>query len=147
MGCKWVFTVKYRANGSLELYKARLIEMVLHKHMAYYQETFALMAKINSIRVLLSLAASLGWQLQQLDVKNAFLNRDLKEEVYMDPPPGFESEYGIEKVCKVKRSLYGLKQSPELGLIDLPNLFVALDIYRVKQIILCFLNTSLMAVL
>lgn len=65
----------------------------------------------------------------------------------MDPPPGFESEYGIEKVCKVKRSLYSLKQSPELGLTNLLNLFVALDIHIVKQIILCFLNTSLRVVL
>ena len=118
--------------GHLSSSKLGSSKKVLHKHMAYDQETFAPVAKMNSIRVLLSLAASLGWQLQQLDVKNVFLNRDLKDEAYMDPPPGFESEYGIEKVCKVKRSLYGLKQSPELGLINLPNLFVALDIYRVK---------------
>ena len=61
------------------------------------------------MRVLLSLAANLDWPLQQLDVKNVFLNGE--EEVYMDSPPGFDGRFG-SKVCKLKRSLYGLKQSP-----------------------------------
>ncbi|RVW87752.1 Retrovirus-related Pol polyprotein from transposon RE1 [Vitis vinifera] len=77
-----------------------------------YQETFASVAKINSIRVLLSLAVNSNWPLHQLDVKNAFLNGDLEEEVFMSPPPGFEESFGVGKVCKLKKSLYGLKQSP-----------------------------------
>ena len=63
------------------------------------------------MRVLLSLATNLDWPLQQLDVKISFLNGDLEKEVYMDSPPGFDGRFG-SKVCKLKKSLYGLKQSP-----------------------------------
>ena len=77
-----------------------------------YEETFAPVAKLNSVRVLLSLAANLDWPLQQLDIKNAFLNGDLEEEVYMEIPPGLDSEKTFGKVCKLRKSLYGLKQSP-----------------------------------
>ncbi|WJZ97935.1 hypothetical protein VitviT2T_016503 [Vitis vinifera] len=78
-----------------------------------YTETFAPVAKINIVRVLLSLAANLDWPLQQFDVKNVFLHGKLSEEVYMDLPPGcMVSEKQCQKVCKLKKSLYGLKQSP-----------------------------------
>ena len=70
------------------------------------------MAKMNSVRILLSLAANFGWDLHQFDVKNAFLHGDLEEEVYMDVPPGFEDIKTEGKVCRLKKSLYGLKQSP-----------------------------------
>ncbi|GAU31183.1 hypothetical protein TSUD_316080 [Trifolium subterraneum] len=76
-----------------------------------YSETFAPVAKLNTVRILLSLAANLDWPLHQLDVKNVFLNGDLEEEVYMDIPPGFEDRFG-SNVCKLNKSLYGLKQSP-----------------------------------
>jgi len=76
-----------------------------------YQETFSPVAKLNTVRVLLSVAANLDWPLHQFDVKNAFLHGDLKEEVYMDIPLGYmSSSTGI--VCRLQRALYGLKQSP-----------------------------------
>ena len=71
-------------------------------------ETFALVAKLNTIKVPLSIAANIDWSLQQLDVKNAFLNGDLEEEVYMDIPPGFNEKF-VSKICKLKKSLYRLK--------------------------------------
>lgn len=67
------------------------------------------MAKINTIRIIISLAAIEDWPLKQFDVKNAFLNGILEEEVYMEPPSGINAN---GKVCKLKRALYGLKQSP-----------------------------------
>lgn len=67
---------------------------------------------MNTIRILLSCAANLDWDLQQFDVKNAFLHGNLKEEVYMEIPPGFSTEQSRGKVCKLKKALYGLKQSP-----------------------------------
>lgn len=76
-----------------------------------YRETFTLVAKIHSIRVLLSLATNLDWPFHQLDVKNAFLNGDL-EEVFMTLSPGFEIDLGKNKVCQLKKSLYRIKQSP-----------------------------------
>ena len=71
-----------------------------------------LVAKLSIVQVLLSIAVNNDWPLFQLDVKNAFLNRDLVEEVYMDIPPGFESNQMKGMVRKLKKSLYGLEQSP-----------------------------------
>ena len=76
-----------------------------------YSETFALVAKPNTLRVLLSLPANLDWPLHQMDMKNAFLNRELDKEVYMDLPSGFDGGHGGRKVHRLKKSLYGLKQS------------------------------------
>ena len=74
-----------------------------------YQETFAPVAKINSIRILLSIVVNFDWPLYQVDVKNVFLNEDLEEEVFMDLPLGFEVDLRINKVFKLENSLYGLK--------------------------------------
>lgn len=101
MGCKWVFTIKFKSDGSLERYKTHLVAKGFTQTYGIdYLETFAPLDKLNSVRVLLTIAANLDLPLQQLDVKNAFLNRKL-EEVCMDPLPGFEERYET-RACKLK---------------------------------------------
>lgn len=75
-------------------------------------ETFAPVAKLNTVRIIFSLAINLDWSLSQLNIKNAFFNGELKEQVYMTIPPGYETDRTKGKICKLKRAIYGLKQSP-----------------------------------
>lgn len=113
IGCKWIFSIKYNTDGSVNRYKARLVAKgFTQSYGVDYEETFAPVAKLNSVRVILSLAVNLDWPLHQLDIKNAFLNGELEEEVYMGIPPGLESARTSGKVCRLRKSLYGLKQSP-----------------------------------
>lgn len=112
VGCKWVFAVKHNADGSINRFSARLVAKGFTQSYGIDdEETFTLVAKLNSVRVLLSLAANLYWPLHQLDIKNAFLNGDLKEVVYMEIPPRIDTQESFGKVCRLKKSLYGLKQS------------------------------------
>ncbi|KAJ0778869.1 putative RNA-directed DNA polymerase [Helianthus annuus] len=113
VGCRWVFTIKLNPDGSLHRLEARLVAKGYSQ--AYgidYDETFSPVAKMPSVRICIALAAIHHWPLHQLDVKNAFLNGILEEEVYMEQPPGFIVEEEASKVCRLRRSLYGLKQSP-----------------------------------
>ncbi|TYK00118.1 Cysteine-rich RLK (RECEPTOR-like protein kinase) 8 [Cucumis melo var. makuwa] len=111
IGCKWVFSLKYKAHGTLDRHKARLVAKGFTQTYGIdYLETFSPVAKLNTIRVLLFVAVNKDWPLYQLDVKNAFLNEDPVEEVYMSPPLGFEAQFG-QQVCKLQKFLYGLKQS------------------------------------
>jgi len=113
VGCKWVFTVKQNPNGEVERYKARLVAKgYCQTYGIDYDETFAPVAKMSTVRTLISCAAIYDWPLYQLDIKNAFLHGDLQEEVYMEVPPGFATDQTKGKVLRLKKSLYGLKQSP-----------------------------------
>nr|CAN78328.1 hypothetical protein VITISV_034971 [Vitis vinifera] len=91
VGCKWIFNVKYKVDGNIDIYKAGLVAKgFMQTYGVDYQETFAPVAKLNTVQVLHSIAVNNDWPLYQLDVKNAFLNGGLNEEVYMDIPPGFK---------------------------------------------------------
>ena len=109
MVCKWVFTVKLKGDDSLERYKARLVAKgYTQTYGVDYQETFAPVAKMNTVRILVSPHA---WELQEYDIENAFLLGELEEEIYKSIQPGFSRSDGY-KVCRLKKALYGLKQSP-----------------------------------
>ena len=111
VGCKWIYKIKTRFDGSIECYKARLVAKgFTQEYRIDYEEIFAPVACISSVCALLAVAAASKWDLFQMDVKNAFLNGDLSEEVYMQPLLGLSVD--SNKVCHLRRALYSLKQAP-----------------------------------
>jgi hypothetical protein len=109
--CKWVYKVKTHSDDSVERYKTRLVaHSFQQEHGRDYDETSAPVAHMTTIHTLLAVAFVWGWSISQLDIKNVFLNGELREDVYMRPPPGYSIPEGI--VCHIRHSLYGLKQAP-----------------------------------
>ena len=107
--------MKETTEGRIKRYKARLVAKgSLQKYGVGFEETFAPVAKFTSIRIILSIAAQYKLVLHQMDVKTAFLNGTLDEEIYMNQPEGFVDSNYPDHVCKLKRALYGLKQSPRM---------------------------------
>ncbi|KAK8600410.1 hypothetical protein V6N12_050264 [Hibiscus sabdariffa] len=112
IGCKWVFKKKTDMDGNVQTYKGRLVAKGFRQiHGIAYDETFSPVAMFKSIRILLAIAAFHDYEIWQMDVKIAFLNGKLEEDVYMTQPEGFVAPENAGKVCKLQRSIYGLKQA------------------------------------
>jgi hypothetical protein len=118
---KWIFKIKHVADGRIEKYKARFVTHGFsQKEGIDCGETFAPVARYTSIRTIIALAAKMKWMLHQMDMKIAFLNGVIEEQVYIEQPQGFEVEDGKSHVYRLKKALYGLKQAPRAwyGRID-----------------------------
>jgi transposase InsO family protein len=113
IGCKWVYATKRDAAGNVVKHKARLVAKGYSQRYGIdYEETYAPVCRIGSIRVLIALAAHFNWEIHHMDVTSAYLNGDLQETVYMQQPTGFEATGAqASLVCKLAKSLYGLKQA------------------------------------
>ncbi|MCO5548313.1 hypothetical protein L7F22_001770 [Adiantum nelumboides] len=111
--CKWVYKVKHKVDGTFERYTARLVaKRYAQTYGINYEETFALVAKMATVCTIIVMVAAKGWFMHQMDVKNAILQGELQEEVYVEQPPGNEDGKHLDYVCHLCKALYGLKQEP-----------------------------------
>ena len=114
LSSKWIFKRKRKVDGSIDKYKARLVIKGYRQTEGLdYFDTYSHVTRINSIRMVLAIAALKDLEVHQMDVKTAFLNGDLNEEIYMEQPEGFSAPGQEMKVCRLVKSLYGLKQAPK----------------------------------
>ncbi|KAM2792749.1 hypothetical protein PS2_004362 [Malus domestica] len=110
---KWVYKIKCTADGSVDRYKSRLVAKgYKQKYGVDYDEVYAPVVRLDTARLLISLAAHHKWKIYQLDVKSAFLNGVLEEEMYVEQLEGFQVQGEEEKVYRLNKALYGLKQAP-----------------------------------
>jgi hypothetical protein len=113
IGLKWVYKLKKDSNGEVAKRKARLVAKgYVQRQGVDFEEVFAPVARMESVRVMVALAAHHGWPIHHMDVKTAFLNGDLLEEVYVEQPPGFIVDGKESKVLRLRKALYGLRQAP-----------------------------------
>ena len=119
-----MYKTKLNLDGSVQKNNARLVAKGCSQKLDVdFNETFAPIAKLDTIRTLIALVAKRGWKLHQLDVKSAFLNGALEEEVFVEQPQGFTNEEFPDKVYKLRNALYGLKQAPRAWYNEIDSYF------------------------
>lgn len=134
IGSKWIYKTKLDADGNIERYKARLVAQGFNqKYGIDYDETFSPVVRFESIRTVIALAANYALKVHQMDVKTAFLNGELKEEIFMKQPEGFVSKGEENLVCKLQRSIYGLKQSARCWNTELDNQLKKMEFIQSKS--------------
>ncbi|PKU70162.1 Retrovirus-related Pol polyprotein from transposon TNT 1-94 [Dendrobium catenatum] len=115
LGSKWTFRTKYNSDGTVARFKARLVAQGnTQQYGVNYLETFSPVAKFTTIRTFLTIAIHYNWPVHQIDITNAFLHGKLNETIFMKHPKGFEDDTQPNYVCKLKKTIYGLKQSPRM---------------------------------
>jgi hypothetical protein len=128
---RWIYKVKQVIDGSVEKYKSRFVAWGLSQIEGIdYDETFAPVARYSSIISIFSLSTQMGWRIHQMDVKDAFLNGIIEEEVYIENPEGFEIFSSESHLCRLKRALYGLKQAPRAWCTQIDNYFTGLGFIK-----------------
>ncbi|RVW33419.1 Retrovirus-related Pol polyprotein from transposon TNT 1-94 [Vitis vinifera] len=134
IGVKWIFRVKYHSDGRVQRLKARLVAKGYSQQPNVdFHETFAPVARLDTIRNYYYMAAQKGWLLYQLDIKSAFLNGKLEEEIYVEQPQGFVVDGEENKVYKLKKALYGLKQAPRAWYTQIDSYFIENGFIRSKS--------------
>ena len=115
LNTRWVYVYKLKGDGTVERHKARIVvQGFLQRHGIDYVETFSPVVRMEVLRTLLTLGAVLDWEIHQMDVKTAFLNGELEEEIFIRQPEGYRVKGKEHMVCKLIKSLYGLKQAPRV---------------------------------
>ncbi|CAN6310868.1 unnamed protein product [Urochloa humidicola] len=128
---KWVYKVKRDEHGEIVRHKARLVARgFVQREGIDFKEVFAPVARMESVRMLLALAAAKDWQIHHMDVKSAFLNGELTEEIYVQQPPGFAVAGEEHKVLRLRKALYGLRQAPRAWNIKLDASLTSLGFTR-----------------
>lgn len=131
---KWIFKIKRSSGGSINKFKARLVvNGYVQQYGIDFDEVFAPVARLETIRLLINLAASYGWEVHHLDVKTTFLHGELKEVVYVSQPEGFEKKGQEHKVYKLNEALYGLRQALRVWNTNLNSILIELEFKKCKK--------------
>jgi hypothetical protein len=134
IGSKWVFKKKLNGEGKVEKYKSRLVEKGYSQVEGIdFGDIFSHVANLTSIRFMLSVVVAFDFEVEQMDVKTTFLHGDLEEEIYMKQPEGYDVKGKKELVCKLKKSMYGLKQSPRMWYKKFDTYMLGLGFTRSKE--------------